>query len=466
MKKNNKKGFTIVELVIVIAVIAILAAVLIPTFSNVIKKAKESSDIQAMKNMNTYLAIEDASKGSLTINDVYKTLHAQGLNAKDYKPLYDGRLYFYDQDDNRIVYTDMDYKVLFGENEGKTKAELGHTWLSLSGEIGMKTVTVTNGAATISTAEEFYYLFSEPECRGAKKITITADIDAMGANVEMNYAANSGEITIDGQNHSISNAIQNTYKEVGTGVHEGKVYISGFIPVVNAGNTVTLKDLTFKDCYFGDLGTGMVGIIGKVATNGKAVFDNVDIDGCTFNGNNKVGSFVGWVQGSNTTFMDSVVINSDCSVKKTTINSSKGESGKLIGAITNNNVNVKIAPEVVSTMENVKLNFVQYGDANNTYEIYRGPVHLNNANGSNATQPMLDKLSGIIIRNGNDYRPFCDEALFSMYGTTQDGLKVNGVPMNYFGNADNNTPIVSFGTKTDIKLIQKCWYVATELPQQ
>ena len=39
MKKLNKKVFTIVELVIVIAVIAILAAVLIPTFSNVIEKA-------------------------------------------------------------------------------------------------------------------------------------------------------------------------------------------------------------------------------------------------------------------------------------------------------------------------------------------------------------------------------------------------------------------------------------------
>ena len=39
MKKLNKKGFTIVELVIVIAVIAILAAVMIPTFSGIIEKA-------------------------------------------------------------------------------------------------------------------------------------------------------------------------------------------------------------------------------------------------------------------------------------------------------------------------------------------------------------------------------------------------------------------------------------------
>lgn len=49
-KRNNKKGFTIVELVIVIAVIAILAAVLIPTFSSIVQKAKESSVLQAARN--------------------------------------------------------------------------------------------------------------------------------------------------------------------------------------------------------------------------------------------------------------------------------------------------------------------------------------------------------------------------------------------------------------------------------
>ena len=50
MKNTKKKGFTIVELVIVIAVIAILAAVAIPTFSNVITKAKESKALQEATN--------------------------------------------------------------------------------------------------------------------------------------------------------------------------------------------------------------------------------------------------------------------------------------------------------------------------------------------------------------------------------------------------------------------------------
>ena len=49
MKKTNKKGFTIVELVIVIAVIAILAAVLIPNLSRLVEKANVSKAMQEAK---------------------------------------------------------------------------------------------------------------------------------------------------------------------------------------------------------------------------------------------------------------------------------------------------------------------------------------------------------------------------------------------------------------------------------
>ncbi len=65
MKRNNKKGFTIVELVIVIAVIAILAAVLIPTFSSVIKKAKVNNDIQLVRNLNTALATDNKKHATM-----------------------------------------------------------------------------------------------------------------------------------------------------------------------------------------------------------------------------------------------------------------------------------------------------------------------------------------------------------------------------------------------------------------
>lgn len=57
LTRTNKKGFTIVELVIVIAVIAILAAVLIPNLSRLVGKANESSAMQAARNeYQAYLA--------------------------------------------------------------------------------------------------------------------------------------------------------------------------------------------------------------------------------------------------------------------------------------------------------------------------------------------------------------------------------------------------------------------------
>ena len=58
MLNKIKKGFTIVELVIVIAVIAILAGVLIPTFSSITKNAKQSAAMQQARNaMEATLAL-------------------------------------------------------------------------------------------------------------------------------------------------------------------------------------------------------------------------------------------------------------------------------------------------------------------------------------------------------------------------------------------------------------------------
>ncbi len=112
MKKLNKKGFTIVELVIVIAVIAILAAVLIPTFAAVVEKANRSAAMQNARNaVSTMEMVEDGQipEGVFYIKsgDYYFTLKDRQLDTDSItkeKPAKDlgGRLYAGNKDFDKV----------------------------------------------------------------------------------------------------------------------------------------------------------------------------------------------------------------------------------------------------------------------------------------------------------------------------------------------------------------------------
>ena len=97
MKLNKRKGFTIVELVIVIAVIAILAAVLIPNISNLVKKANASADESLVRNLNTALSMDvekhqtmDAALEAALKNGGYELTTIVTKN-KDNKILWDSK---------------------------------------------------------------------------------------------------------------------------------------------------------------------------------------------------------------------------------------------------------------------------------------------------------------------------------------------------------------------------------------
>ena len=82
---NKKKGFTIVELVIVIAVIGILSAVLIPTFSGLINKANKTALQEGLTNAYTSYAAdwEYSANGDtlLSKEDVYFVAKGTSVSA-------------------------------------------------------------------------------------------------------------------------------------------------------------------------------------------------------------------------------------------------------------------------------------------------------------------------------------------------------------------------------------------------
>ena len=78
MKKNNNKGFTLAELLIVVAIIAVLVAIAIPIFTNQLEKSREATDLS---NCRAYYAEITSSLLTGDLDAANSTINVQGLTA-------------------------------------------------------------------------------------------------------------------------------------------------------------------------------------------------------------------------------------------------------------------------------------------------------------------------------------------------------------------------------------------------
>ena len=305
MKKSNRKGFTIVELVIVIAVIAILAAVLIPTFASIIKKANMSADQQAVRQMNTLLASEGAVEKPESISEARIILLEADIEMKDYKPLTKDMYFYWVKSENRIIYADKDNKVIFPAEYEDLEYKMGD-WFSLSGEIvesddwkkniTSNTAKITDGAELVSLMKA--YNNKDTKATGVTTITLDKDVDLMGSAA--NFAKVSGNFTIDGNGHKIygvnsNESVSNKNNKSGN----NSSYSYGlFGEIKNA--TITLKDVTIEGAVIDDpenpAQVGHAGVIaGAIQSKGKLILENVKIENCYVRGEKKVAALVGYV---------------------------------------------------------------------------------------------------------------------------------------------------------------------------
>ena len=98
--KKMKKGFTIVELVIVIGVIAILSAILIPTFVNLTEKANGAKAKQEVADAYSLYVADaadgvlfddpDDTRGDTAVKYVYKQNEVAITHGEDHYRYVDG----------------------------------------------------------------------------------------------------------------------------------------------------------------------------------------------------------------------------------------------------------------------------------------------------------------------------------------------------------------------------------------
>ena len=437
MKKNNKRGFTLVELLVVIAILAILATVTVVGYISFTNKAKESVDEQAITQINNVLAADEVLDKPNNISDVIQFLSENGLSIENYKPLVDGNRFYWDMELNRVLYVDENNSVLFPNEYIDHAYEIGK-WFSLNGEIKEDTswreeiddsgnVTISTGSQLISIMSDFNN--NNSIVNNVNKITLSEDIDLMGASNKFKKTIGSDNfnqnLEIDGHGHSIYGFRDDNNTIFGQGEFQNKGYGYGLFYSIGKDATITLKNLTFANMVVEDTisDNGTMGLIAGYVY-GTLNIENVTIKDSIVSGCQKIGGIVGQLKGTltlNNVAMENVVVEASY------------QGAKLIGWIDfvsegiNSNFtysNCDFSSVIVKTND--------YPTPEEYLSSWNVTEHFSNINGvkglylntkygiclgySDALYcyTAKDKKSGIVLINGNEYKLDYD----SFFGST------------------------------------------------
>ena len=118
MRKNNK-GFTLAELLIVVAIIAVLVAVAIPVFTGQLRKSELATDLANVRAAYAEEVATQIAKGDSTIEvDVSKLTNAATKSTVTYNES-NHEIKLYHNDDSTMTNTfTVDSDVTFNGNWG------------------------------------------------------------------------------------------------------------------------------------------------------------------------------------------------------------------------------------------------------------------------------------------------------------------------------------------------------------
>ena len=238
MVKKLRRAFTITELVIVIAVIAILAAVLIPTFTSLIDRANRSVDEQAVTQMNTVLNAEAITDGKpKNVAEVQECLRENGIN--NFNASSTSCYFYWIEEDNSIIIWEQSEtdeksgKVVYPSNMAEKYAELT--------EIPEQKYLLS---ITAATSENFADILSQTDSVDTV-ITLVEDIV-----LERGIEIKDNSVTVDLGGNTITTTGKDAYDETYGEQIEGANGFYLWTETVSNQNIV-LRNGTIKSSDFG-----------------------------------------------------------------------------------------------------------------------------------------------------------------------------------------------------------------------
>ena len=121
MKKMNKKGFTLAELLIVVAIIAVLVAIAIPVFTAQLNKSKLATDTANVRSAYAEIvadALADGNAPTLVIGSLQAKLPADQVNAGTNISIASGAITVSNAAGTNTITIDSDVSVTAGNYNG------------------------------------------------------------------------------------------------------------------------------------------------------------------------------------------------------------------------------------------------------------------------------------------------------------------------------------------------------------
>ena len=275
MINSKKKGFTIVELVIVIAVVAILAAVLIPTFSNLVKKANLANDQSMIRNMNTTLTTSEIlENGFEYAGDAIEALNNNGFTGK-YTPYSSKHYYGYSLENNKMYLINDENEVIYPDNN----VQVSNLWMLWSNNAIDKVANATKYVLLVNIDGEGGYYTTHFD----DGINYTLDLNGHFISVEntlTNVTAINGVVISGAQKGEgiVEMTTIDANDIVADATIENKVF--------NYTETLRQKvegtsNVTYKNCYFYNWKGEGKGVLNNNLTFDSCVF--IDASSYVFN---------------------------------------------------------------------------------------------------------------------------------------------------------------------------------------